>query len=55
MDDVAEVLHSHQMIHLDRLGLADTVDIIACEIHQHDMLSSIFLGVQQCLAQLLVL
>ena len=55
MDDVAEVLHSHQVIHFDRLGLADTVDIIAREIHQHDMLSSIFLGVQQLLAQPLVL
>jgi hypothetical protein len=55
MDDVAELLHPHQMIHLDRLGLADAVDIIACEIHQHDMLSSVFFGVQQLLAQPLVL
>ena len=55
MDDVAEVLHAHQMIHFDRLGLTDTVDIVAREIHQHDMLSSIFLGVQQLLTKPLVL
>ena len=55
MNDVAELLHCHQMVYLDRLGLANTVDIIAREIDQHDMLSSIFLGVQQLLAQPLVL
>ncbi len=55
MDDVAEVLHSHQMVHFNCVRLANTVDIIACEIHKHDMLSSIFLGVQQLLTQPLVL
>ena len=45
MNDVTEVLYSHQMIHFDRLGLADAVDIIAREVDQHDMLGSILLGV----------
>jgi hypothetical protein len=55
MDDVAKGLHSHQMVHFNRVRLANTVDIIACEIHQHEMLGSIFLRVQQLLTQLLVL
>ena len=55
MDDVAKRLHSHQVVHLDRVRLANTVDIIACEIHQHEMLSSIFFRAEQLLTQLLVL
>lgn len=38
------------MIYFDSLGLADTVDIITCEINQHDMLCSIFFRVEQLLA-----
>ena len=43
------------MVHFDRLGLADPINVITCEIHQHDMLSPIFLGAQQLLAQSFVL
>lgn len=43
------------MVHFDRLGLAYTINVITREIHQHDMLSSIFLRVQQNLAQSFVL
>jgi hypothetical protein len=45
MADVAEGLHPHQMIHFDRLGLADTINVITRKINQHDMLSPIFLRV----------
>ena len=43
------------MIHFDRLGLANTINIIACEVNQHDVLGSIFLRTKQLLAQPLVL
>jgi hypothetical protein len=44
MDDVAKFFQPHQMIHFDRLGLADTVDVVAGKVNQHDMLCSIFFG-----------
>jgi hypothetical protein len=43
------------MIHFDCLGLADTINVITREIHQHDMLGSVFFRVQQLLAQSFVL
>lgn len=43
------------MVHLDRLWLAYTINVIAREIHQHYVLSPIFLRVQQLLAKFLVL
>ena len=38
------------MIHFDRLGLADTIDIITCKVNQHDVLGSVFLRTKQLLA-----
>ena len=43
------------MIHFDSFGLADTINIVACEVNQHDVLGSIFLRTKQLLAQSLVL
>jgi hypothetical protein len=47
MDDMTEFLQSHQIIHLDSLRLADSVDIVPRQIDQHDMLCTIFLAGQQ--------
>ena len=55
MRDMAEVLQSHQVVNFDRLGLADPIDIVPRQIHQHDMLGPIFLGRQQLRTKLLVL
>jgi hypothetical protein len=43
------------MIHFDRFGLADTINIVACEVDQHDVLGTIFLRTKQLLAQPFVL
>jgi hypothetical protein len=43
------------MIHFNRLRLADAINVITREVHQHDMLGPIFLRIQQLLAKLFVL
>lgn len=39
--DVTELFDLHQTVDLDRLGLADAVDIVASEVNEHDVLCSI--------------
>lgn len=43
------------MIHFDCFGLADTINIVAGEVNQHDVLSTIFLRTEQFLAQPFIL
>ena len=43
------------MIHFDRFGLANAINVVAGEVNQHDVLSTIFLRTEQLLAQPFVL
>lgn len=55
MDDMAELLDLHEMVDLDGVGLADTVDVVAGEIDEHDVFGPVFLGRAELFAQDLVL
>lgn len=43
------------MVHFDRFGLANAINVVAGEVNQHDVLSTIFLRTEQLLAQPFVL
>ena len=55
MDNMAELLEFHEMVHFNRLGLANPIDIISCQIDQHDVLGAILLRREEYGTQLLVL
>ena len=55
MDDVAKPLETHKMIHLDRLGVADAVHVVASQVHEHDVLCAVLIRVEQLFAEALVL
>lgn len=40
---MAELLKVHQMVNLDRLRLADPIDIVTSEVNQHYMFCSVLL------------
>jgi hypothetical protein len=40
---MTEFFNPHEMINFDSLWLANSVDIIPCQINQHDMLGTVFL------------
>ena len=42
MHDVAIPLNAHHVFDLDAAKIADTAQIVACQIHQHDMLCPLF-------------
>lgn len=52
---MAESLEPHEMVNLDSLGLANSIDVIAGKVHQHDVFCTVFLRSKQLLAELLVL
>lgn len=41
MDDMAELLDSHELVDLDGQWLAHPVDIVSSKVYQHDMFCSI--------------
>ena len=41
MDDVRKLLESHEVVDLDGLGSADSVDVVPGEIDKHDVLGSV--------------
>ena len=52
---MAKSFQLHEVVHLDSLRLANSVDIVPCKINQHDMFCSVFLRVEKFVAQLLIL
>jgi len=42
MDNVTELLDLHKLVDLDGFGFADSVDIVASEVDEHDVFRSIF-------------
>lgn len=53
--DMRELLDLHQVNDLDRLWLADTIDIVPGEIDEHDMLGPVLFAFSQYLNSFLVL
>src|SRR5262245_42956137 len=43
MHDVREALEAHELRHTDRPVFADTTDVVAAEIDQHDVLGTLLL------------
>lgn len=54
MLDVAELLHDHQAIDAGARGVAHTVDVVAGQIDQHDVLGAVLLALLQLLGELVV-
>ena len=50
MDDVAELFDVHERLDARRRWIAHAIDVIACEIDEHDMLSTVFRRLQERLA-----
>lgn len=51
VDNMAELLQAHQIVHLDRLGLAHAVDVVAGQVDKHDVLCAVFLRREQLLSE----
>jgi hypothetical protein len=47
VDDVTELLYSHQVVEIDSFGLADPVDVVPGKIDQHDVFRSVLVGCGQ--------
>ena len=55
MNDMAELLQPHKVIDLDCLWLANTINVVASQINEHNVLCPILLRIQENLTQLFVL
>lgn len=55
MHDVTELLNLHQTVDLDRSGLADSVDVVPCQVNEHDVLGSVLEGSEKTGSENLVL
>ena len=55
MHDVAVVLHGHELGHADAAEPAHAAEVVAAEVHQHDVLGPLLLVGEQLLAEPLVL
>lgn len=51
MYNMTEFLHDHEFINLDRRRLAHAIDIVSGQVDEHYVFSSVFLRVEQLLAQ----
>jgi hypothetical protein len=52
---VAEFLDLHQAVDVDRLGPAHAVDVVPCEIDEHDVLGAVLEGSEQLPCETIVL
>lgn len=51
MHDVAVSFHGHKFVDMDGIGLANTGQVIAAEVDEHDVLSAFFFVGEQLLLQ----
>lgn len=52
---MTKLFELHEIVQLDSLWLADSVDVISRQIAQHEVLRSVLFGGEQTLAELVVL
>lgn len=55
MDNMTKLLQLHKVVHLDSLRLANTINVVSCQIDQHDVLCAVLFGSQKNSTELLVL